>query len=82
MHNSLGMFYNATVKTFEKDVVASGKMYVIPWGTTGFGYWSEVDASSKYQDLFDGLYCWAKKTGGVVVIEPDPIKIIQSKPFA
>lgn len=81
-YNSADMFYGCTVKTFGADVLPSGKSYVIPYGTTGFGYWEEVEASSTYESLFDGMWCWAKKSGGTVVIEPGAIEAIVSLPSA
>jgi hypothetical protein len=80
LHNPQGMFHGAKVITFEGDVVPSGTSYVIPWGTVGFGRWETVEASATYQELFDGMWCFAKKSGGTVVIEPDSIEVIQSLP--
>ncbi|PNX53640.1 MAG: hypothetical protein BV458_03535 [Thermoplasmata archaeon M9B2D] len=76
-----GMFYGAKVVTFEADVVPSGRTYVIPWGTTGHGRWETVEASATYQQLFDGMWCFAKKSGGTVVIQPESIDVIESLPF-
>lgn len=79
--NSAGEFYGCTVMTFNADVVPSGKSYVIPYGTTGFAYWSEVNAMAEYSSLFDGIAAWASKSGGTVVIDGDEIDVIESLPL-
>ena len=81
LHNPMGMFYGASVITFEGDVVPSGRAYVIPWGTTGHARWTDNQASATYQELFDGMWCWAKKSGGDVVIEPGAIDVILTLPL-
>ena len=77
--NGSGKFYGVEVMTFNSDVVPSGTSYVIPYGTVGFGYWSEVEAKSDYETMFDGLACFAQKSGGAVVIEEDVIEVIKTK---
>jgi hypothetical protein len=78
--NSAKEFYGCEVMVFNNDVVPKGTSYVIPYGTTGFGYWSEVDSKAEYSPLFDGLACFAMKSGGTVVIEPGAIEVIKSLP--
>jgi len=80
-NNERGMFYGCEVITYEGDIVPSGTAYVIPYGTTGFGYWETVEASATYNELFDGIWAFAKKSGGTVVIEPGAIEVIQSLPM-
>ena len=50
------------------------KMYIIPAGTFGTASWeNDVEAKAWYEDGQDALFCRAKRSLGVAVLEPESI---------
>lgn len=68
------VLFNCDVIKVAKTVKDANKMYIIPAGTFGTASWeNDVEAKAWWDEGQDSLFCRAKRSLGVAIIEPESI---------